>query len=124
MTATEFKTASNIYSSRLYILLKLAIAIISKDPVHLDSDKAYHILYQSADPESHYASQHGRPNRSMIPVEKNQSFTGTVRKTVGHESSRGYVSAQGSLSRRPCDDCLKCRFAPFEPNRSLDPEHF
>ena len=58
MTATEFKIAKDTYSSRLYMVLKLAVAIISSDPVHLDSDKAYHILYQSIDPESHYTSQH------------------------------------------------------------------
>ena len=45
VTATEYKSANTIYSSRLYMLLKLAIAIISRDAVHQDSDKAYHILY-------------------------------------------------------------------------------
>ena len=53
------------------MLLKLAVAIISSDEAHLESDKAYHILYQSADPESHYTSQHSQVNRTMIPVEKN-----------------------------------------------------
>lgn len=71
VTATEFKIAKDTYSSRLYMLLKLAVAIISSEPTHLDSDKAYHILYQSADPESHFISQHRHVNRTMIPVEKN-----------------------------------------------------
>ena len=93
MTATEFKIAKDTYSSRLYMLLKLAIAIVSNDPIHLDSDKTYHILYQSADPESHFVSQHSQVNRTMIPVEKNQSFPGTVREPVGQDSNRGYVSA-------------------------------
>lgn len=53
------------------MLLKLAIAILSKDPVHKHSDKAFHILYQSTDAESHYASQHRQNNRNMIPLEKN-----------------------------------------------------
>ena len=44
--AVEFKGANNmIYSSRLYMLLKLATAVISQDPQHLESDKTYHILY-------------------------------------------------------------------------------
>jgi len=81
--AIEYKCTGVIYSSRLYMLLRLAIAIISIDPSHLDSDKAYHILYKSDDAESHYASQHSQNNRTMIPMEKNQSFPGTVREPVG-----------------------------------------
>ena len=54
MTATEYKTANGIYSSRLYMLLKLCITVVSKDKVHLESDKAYNILYASNDPESHH----------------------------------------------------------------------
>ena len=124
VTATEFKIAKDTYSSRLYMLLKLAVAIISSDPIHLNSDKAYHILYQSADPESHFVSQHRQVNRTMIPAEKNQSFPGTVREPIGQDSNRGYVSAQGSLSRRNCDDCLKNQFLPFEPSPSLNPKNF
>ena len=71
VTATEYKTANSIYSSRLYMLLKLAIAIMSREQLHLDSDKAYHILYQSPDGESHYSSQHTHVNRALIPIEKN-----------------------------------------------------
>ena len=75
------------------MVLKLAIAVISSEAVHLDADKAYHILYQSVDAESHYTSQHSSTNnRTMIPMEKGQSFPGTVREPVGRDS-RGYVSA-------------------------------
>ena len=54
------------------MLLKLAIALISSNPAHLESDKAFHILYQSTDAESHYTSQHSSTNnRTMIPADKN-----------------------------------------------------
>lgn len=72
VTAIEYKCTGDVYSSRLYMLLKLAIALISSNPAHLESDKAFHILYQSTDAESHYTSQHSSTNnRTMIPADKN-----------------------------------------------------
>ena len=50
--AIDYKCAGIVFDSRLYMLLKLAIAITSSDPEHLQSDKAYHILY--TDQKNHY----------------------------------------------------------------------
>jgi len=58
-------------------------------------------------------------NRTMITAEKNASIPGTVQQPIGRSSTRAYVSAQGSLSRRHCDDCLKWQFQPFELSQNL-----
>ena len=91
--ATEFKCANSVYSSRLYMYLKLAIALISSDPNHLSSDKAFHILYHSS---GHFLSQHSQlSNRTLFNTIPATGVTNNnvVQPPVCRDSRHSYVSA-------------------------------